>query len=464
MKFKIIEMSVASTPSDESIVQHLRQRKRTSEPFSSQQTKKSKQTESNDELAESLLTLNDDCILDIFKSIDIVTLCFMANVCNRLRSLADLDFRRRYNENEIQESEYNKSTFRRVICKFGYFFEMMRPSPEQTIDATMLDKYCPNIWNLSLYSNMIDCNTRTQLFKHLKHLIVYNCHFTGNTKKLFENCSELQCLSVTGSLKICRNAIVKRFSKLFSFHLDESSDDAQELSEFFKLNSHLAHFSGCSHLNDACISAIASNMTNARKIKLVANRMKSRDQTKDGLLKLAELKALERLELHASDDSSYRQFTEPLMQAIANAKIVIDSITLENFKFDTKAIESLANLKSITKLGLKCKEGFLESDLMLLASGLPLLTSLRISTGFSPIAISMDGLIKLVQIAGRLTFLGLGVITNLHINQNEIDTLLDAVKIGESNRRLYIFISGFGNSLNGNAKKSIQKQLHVEMW
>lgn len=64
-----------------------------------------KKSQLSDELHDgkiimSLITLNGHCILEIFKYVDIRTLCRLADVCKRFRSLAELEHQRRKRQND----------------------------------------------------------------------------------------------------------------------------------------------------------------------------------------------------------------------------------------------------------------------------------------------------------------------------------------------------------------------------
>lgn len=43
---------------------------------------------------DSILILNDDCLWNVFKLSDILTLCHLAYICKRFRAVAEIVFRR----------------------------------------------------------------------------------------------------------------------------------------------------------------------------------------------------------------------------------------------------------------------------------------------------------------------------------------------------------------------------------
>lgn len=136
-----------------------------------------------------------------------------------------------------------------------------------------------------------------------------------------------------------------------------------------------------------------------------------------------------------------------LMEAFINANVRLEYLSLDGFKIDALAIQSLTKFKSLNELVLIDNGSFLEEDLILLARELPLLS----------VAITLDGLIKLAQTGKQLKDIILYKVTNFRINQNGFDSLLNAVKSCQPNRKLWIHISGSG--FDGDVKRSMQKQL-----
>lgn len=107
------------------------------------------------------------------------------------------------------------------------------------------------------------------------------------------------------------------------------------------------------------------------------------------------------------------------------------------------SMKSLIKLKSIKKLKLNDMNRFVETDLILLVKELPLLQDISIQTSCSEsitMAVTMDGLIEMVQSGKRLRSIDLGCTENLNIDRNDFDTLLNAVKSDDPNRKLSMSI------------------------
>lgn len=136
--------------------------------------------------------------------------------------------------------------------------------------------------------------------------------------------------------------------------------------------------------------------------------IRRRNETKDGLLRLAELKGLTKLELEGS--INYEKLVTPLMNAFANASLCLERQPLL-MERQPLLMELLINTNPVTPIALR-------------------------------IAMTVDGLREIVQNGKHLERFLLGTVKHLHIDQNVFDNLLDTIKSGTPNRQLYIYISG----------------------
>lgn len=380
-------MSEASTSTGEPSAKRPRRRSSPNRPDSPTNPKTPEPNVSHDsDLTESLLRLNNLCILKIFKCMDKAALCCMANVCKRFRSLVNMEFRCRYiKENTFtigHDLLHDVSTFRRVLCKYGKYvsnFDMFGLNHIKEIEADLFDKYCPKLKYFSVYDKIINCTTDKSLFRRLIELTVSSCKFTGNVDKLFENCLQLEKLNFSGDLIEFKNVFVKKFPKLTTFelyttNLNRTVDNAHdELDTFLKLNPQLTKFCCSNWLNDVHILSIVANVPNLKELHLTL--CYSINQTPDAVLKLAELKSLKRLKLKTFD--RYNEMIAPLMNAFANANIHLTSVSLSMPKMDPMIIQSVANLKTIRTLRLDNVTEIKGIDLVPLAVELPFLKYLE---------------------------------------------------------------------------------------
>lgn len=106
------------------------------------------------------------------------------------------------------------------------------------------------------------------------------------------------------------------------------------------------------------------------------------------------------------------------------------------------AIQSLIKLKTIKVLSLEMSEPFFQENLILLAKKLIELTDIRISTNVlnETTKITMDGLIQLIQTGKKLKTIYLDRTGDLHLNENTMRSLQNAVISGEQNRDVTIIM------------------------
>lgn len=323
----------------------------------------------------SSLPLNYDCLWKIFTYCDIKTLCTLANVCKEFRTEAENVFRHKYTK--IETSGYDRSVFRRLLCKFGYLIISLDMSPVDSdfyeIDAGKLEEYCPNLKYLRLQEKRISCNTSKRLFTRLKSLVIECCDLIGEAKHLFENCSVLEDLHVTDETI---NDILHTFPKLKRFKFDPKNNHktCNAFCKFLELNPNLKYLYGEIRPNDKCISAILKHTPNLEVLELKGDIMDFPHSSEKCLLNVINLKKLRELALTGSYNSCS---AVTLMEALSNANIRLETLSLDVFKIGT--VKNISNLKTIHTLRLTDFTCHHENDLISLLIQLPLLNKLEIS-------------------------------------------------------------------------------------
>lgn len=157
----------------------------------------------------NLISLNDDCILEILKSSTLDDLCRMANVCTRLKALAQRDFASKYkgkvvklagSDVTIAQSLRNFGSLIHSICLIpkGYFYKPINP-----FILHLLLKYCGSLTSSEMRRYDFLPKDRSNfteqlvpLFSQLHEIKLRNCVIPGN---LFEICNvpELSLKDVT---------------------------------------------------------------------------------------------------------------------------------------------------------------------------------------------------------------------------------------------------------------------------
>lgn len=323
---------------------------------------------------EASLSLNYDCWWKIIHFCDIKTLCQLANVCKEFRTMAEDFFRR--NPIKFEPSGYNRTSFRRVLCKFGHLIKSLDMhdnwGPMNAIDAGDINKYCPNLEHFRLRHMTISCDSSEPIFKRLKTLQINSCPLVGQIKELLKHCWELEDLLVTdGNIR----DILYCFPKLKTLTFKNYRVETSSFYTFLKLNPNLKQLHGIFTLNNECILAIVQNVPNLEVLKLsYAFNMSKQDLTTEGLLKLANLKKLRRLKLTGfANKCSLMEF----MAAFSSANVPIEKLTLGVFRIGQ--VRNISNLKTIHTLKLRWVSCYDEDHLISLLNQLPQLEKLELA-------------------------------------------------------------------------------------
>lgn len=408
---------------------------------------------------DSLLSLNEHCLWDVLKFLDLENLCQMANVSKQFRSIAELVFHQYY-RNEIFK---NQDLSRHVLCKFGHLIKYINECFEFNVEG--ITKYCqPNLEHLTLYWISIDCNLMEPIFGRLKCLNISECDFIGDAKKLFQNCLQLEKLRFNPrSYRKWDNLLVQKFPKLKEFSQNDRMR-CETLHEFLLLNSQLEKLDIGILSEDESIAAIVKHAPNlvALNLFLWSPNSESIKPTKEGILELAKLSKLKTLEL-VSHKGFHNEFGGPLIKSLANAKMPIEELSLYGFStsFETGInINDLCTFKMMNTLRLEGKL-LLENELISIATELPLLSKLQVNGNVS---ITADCLIKLVKIGQRLEDIYLIRVENLHIDQHVFEALVNAVQGENSKRSLFIqaiALSGSRFDVPKSLRESASKHLLI---
>lgn len=104
-----------------------------------------------EEQRNSLLRLNDYCLRDIFASLNRGTLCQLADVCTRLRSIAEKVFSKQHTEVVLSKEKYEsifkyEALFRLILYKFGQLITSIDFHYYCSLEKiNAIAKYCPNL-------------------------------------------------------------------------------------------------------------------------------------------------------------------------------------------------------------------------------------------------------------------------------------------------------------------------------
>lgn len=402
---------------------------------------------------ESILSLNDHCLWELFALMDIQTLCCMPNVCQRFRKVAENVYYRLHNKIKITFSDSELPLSRRALCQFGH---LMRSIDAETvyIDVDGIARYCQqNLQHLQLIYVTIDCNLMSPLFENLKSLHPKLCKFM----KLFGNCSHLEeMLLYFNRFSIFDKILSQKYPNLRNVPIKGYFHSNVTFRQFLLLNSQLKQIEiNVPKFDVRGISIIRDCLPNleAMKIRNIdANYLIK--LTKKCYLDLSMLKKLKHLELRSSCEF-YEKCGVSIMESFIIGEIPIEGLLLHGINIGVmNPIDHICKLKTIKKLYLNCYGQTFESHFLIqLASELPLLTGLEVDTKFS---LTADDLIDLTRVGKQRIFINISCVENLHFNVfKELSSIVEA---RESNKSLALFWNLDHRSSSFDVPKKLQEK------
>lgn len=411
----------------------------------------------------SMITLDSKCILQIFIRMDLEDLCRVSEASKQFKQVAEQAFSQRYEIIDFERPKsYNKSLFRRVLCKFGALVKSIDTTEIYPHDEMILNniaRYCTGTLEKLFVSHItIDCNKVRPLFSHLKLLQLNCCKFEGDNRLLLSNCPELEHLyvdSVTDS-----SFLERKFPKL----------DILEFGEFvwvslwrlLELNPQIKTLNVMGYPDDYMVSNIVHLLKNVERLIIKPGMMckTARLQSTQVLLQLSKLKSLKDLSLNAGGETYSKSVTK-LMNAFTKAKVALEELDLSRFSITAKDIKSMANVNTLQTLRLGAIKVNCIDHLIPLAQQLPLLSELQF--GFEGDAkISVNDIQNFIQLAAQLKCLGIFNIRNLKIKQHDYDSILAIVRDREKEEKVIIFLSGCKNTTNCDILQEDRKWLHID--
>lgn len=303
-----------------------------------------------EEQRNSLMRLNDYCLRDIFARLDTDTLCRLADVSTRLRSIAEKAFAKKYTEKCHWRLYKSKALFRRFLCKFGQLItsicSMNDYCSEEQINGII--KHCPNL--------------------------------------------EILEIKLIGDLKIMPNSL----SKLITLKLNGLLLTIDTFRKLISLSPQLKQLEIGLHASDDHIAAIIQYTKNLEQLKI---KHVSEQLTKEGLLQLIELKKLKRF--HYSMLQYYKiDFIASLMTAFSKANVHLNYLHLKGKSINFNDIKSILNLKELEYLHLEYIECD-SHDLVSLVRDLPLLSTIELEFAFKSLFPVID-LVNMVKVGKQL--------------------------------------------------------------
>lgn len=380
-----------------------------------------------------------------------------SNTCKRFRVIAESVFFDQHKEYKVNY-KHGDSGWRRVVRKYGQYITSFDGSNALDIDADVIAQYCrPNLQKLSLFQAVITCDTIKPLMPQLTHVSFDMCDFDEDPSELFENCPNLERLFYeAGENDDDCEFLVRRFPKMVELAIDCAHPMYPILQPMLKLNPQIEHLALMAMADDYYISTVFQCAKQVKRLEIRLHVMgkSPQQQTKSVLLKLAKLQKLTELTMDAGC-RAYAKWIGPLAEAFSLANIQLEKLTLRGVYIESKDIHSINKLKTLKLLRLNEMKNVNESDLISLTSNLPLLVELGMCFNYE-VAITVDGLVEMIEGAKHLGYLELLKVRNLRIDQAAFEKLLEVVPI-EKQGKLVIHITGCKTTTSLDVPEKIQK-------
>lgn len=265
----------------------------------------------------SILSLNDDCLLEIFKKLPVLELCNAKRICKRFNSLVDYHFMMTYkslsfNHQMIKEDSFTLLTLgetRNILNSFGLQIQILTVNADsfQSSNASevlgVINEYCgyQQLEHLKIVKFILDeqvIDVCRRLFSNVVKLTIDKC-FADD--KLFERllsvCTEMRELELLRQFNIDGTCLLKTYPKLEGLILRSNDNfDPDYLKIFFTKNPQLkkAKLIGCNFVDDELFQVIADNLHELEVLAVrVVHFTTAFDQNLLNLLKLRKLKKLE---------------------------------------------------------------------------------------------------------------------------------------------------------------------------
>lgn len=193
--------------------------------------------------ATTFLSLNDDCLYEIFSSLDTVDLCSLAVTCSRFKDIAERIFSKTGKLSIVERWDDS----RLILATFGSLISELRIggrfSNKKNIHLLNLATGCcsDNLETLILYDIVIPrwlMFKLKPLLKNIKTLLIEYCTIKSVDKEFFASCESLVQLKVNRPKSGEEEFIIENtYPKLerLAFYPDDDSD----LEEFIKRHPNL---------------------------------------------------------------------------------------------------------------------------------------------------------------------------------------------------------------------------------
>lgn len=432
-----------------------------------------------------VIDLNDDCLTEIFKNLELSDLCSVADTCSRLRSAAKAYFA--YSEFRTLHFPYSGMRYSRkpllvnqliyessrVLRNFGASVISFNESEELPYDRLVtesLRKYQRNIIELLVqhcgenlielklsHFNMTD-EIAIVMRPLLKHLQKFELHWVSHLRMLSAWCPELRELHLKDTV-VDHDGWNQQFQKLTK--MTYYGCDMNGIQEFVKCNPQLKSFEiGGYNVDTSIFQIVGEHATDMETLVVGVGLLGSEYPV--GARYFDRLRNLNSVTI--TDDRSQHYLTAAIGD-IAAAEIPLKTLSAkasrEVLKVD-QLVEGISKLKNLETLELKVV-GLRARDVVRFCKHLSELSKLRIRISGE---LTIERLLDLVLIAEKLQWLFVSIVEcdkMMCIDASAYKELVQIVKKRAQRARLEIILPGnyYSKNIPGELAKAHKNTLSI---
>lgn len=352
---------------------------------------------------DSILLLNNDCLIEIFSYLNLIDLSKITKVCHRFANLAETVFK---THESVDISTYNNFTlmkWKEVLETMGHHIKSLFIKPQSFLNPPgikifeMVSNYCCHLEALSLEEFALTRNVYKlkPLLRRLKILVLDNCTVRQYFAEMFNATWQLETLHFKNSYEIT-GARLDRLTHLKSLAFTSCGNiQPKYLSQLLERQPNLESLSliCCDRLTSSIFKDIALNSMTLSELNIEFTPGCRSNCRKEDLLHLATLPNLTKFHFECDTCISI----SPLLTILAERNL-LEELNVSCRTIDDDSFEAILRLTNLKVLHLN-RTNVSEKWLLKIGEQLTNLTELHL---IHSVQVNDDGLMKLMKNATNL--------------------------------------------------------------